>query len=55
MRKKNKTLDKFFSYLIIVIIGLVLLYPIIYMFFGTFKSNEEIFGSTKLLPESSPW
>ncbi|HIS30043.1 MAG TPA: carbohydrate ABC transporter permease [Candidatus Limivivens intestinipullorum] len=52
MRKKNKTLDKFFSYLIIVIIGLVLLYPIIYMFFGTFKSNEEIFGSTKLLPES---
>ena len=22
------------------------------MFFGTFKSNEEIFGSTKLLPES---
>lgn len=52
MRKKNKTLDNFFSYLIIVIIGLVLLYPIIYMFFGTFKSNEEIFGSTKLLPES---
>ena len=52
MRKKNKTLDKFFCFLIIVIIGLVLLYPIIYMFFGTFKSNEEIFGSTKLLPES---
>ena len=53
MRKKNKTLDKFFSYLIIVIIGLVLLYPIIYMFFGTFKSNEEIFGSTKLLTQRS--
>ena len=38
------------DYLIIAVIGLVLLYPIIWMFFATFKSNEDIFGSTKLLP-----
>lgn len=29
-----------------------MLYPIIWMFFATFKTNAEIFGSTKLLPES---
>lgn len=38
------------QYLIIAIIGIFLLYPIIWMFFATFKTNEEIFGSIKLLP-----
>lgn len=37
------------SYLVIAVIGLVLLYPILWMFFAAFKSNDEIFGSTKLL------
>lgn len=40
------------SYLLIAIIGIVLLYPIVWMFFASFKTNAEIFGSTKLLPES---
>ena len=39
------------DYVIIFLIGLVLLYPIIWMIFATFKTNEEIFGSVKLLPE----
>lgn len=51
-RKKNKTLRKIIDYAIIFVIGLVLLYPIIWMFFSTFKTNEEIFGSVKLLPEN---
>ncbi len=29
-----------------------MLYPILWMFFATFKTNAEIFGSTKLLPSS---
>lgn len=37
------------DYLLIAVIGIVLLYPIIWMIFSTFKSNEEIFGSTALL------
>jgi oligogalacturonide transport system permease protein len=51
-RKKNKTSRKIIDYVIIFVIGLVLLYPIIWMFFSTFKTNEEIFGSVKLLPEN---
>lgn len=49
MRKRHRD-GGFVDYLIIAVIGLVLLYPIIWMFFSTFKSNEDIFGSTRLLP-----
>ena len=42
----------FFTYLIIVLIGIILLYPIAWMFFATFKTNDEIFNSIKLLPNS---
>lgn len=47
-RKKSRRM--FIGYVIIILIGIVLLYPIIWMFFGAFKTNAEIFGSVKLLP-----
>jgi oligogalacturonide transport system permease protein len=40
------------TYLGIAVIGIALLYPIIWMFFASFKTNEEIFGSIALLPKS---
>ncbi|MGN0779601.1 MAG: carbohydrate ABC transporter permease [Aristaeellaceae bacterium] len=49
IRKRHKD-GSVVDYLIIAVIGLILLYPIIWMFFATFKSNEDIFGSTRLLP-----
>lgn len=52
LRKKD---GRLIDYLIIAVIGLVLLYPIIWMIFSTFKSNEEIFGSTALLPSVWHW
>lgn len=51
-KRKNKKIKRVIDYLIIFAIGVVLLYPIIWMFFSTFKSNDEIFGSVKLLPKS---
>lgn len=51
MFKINKRSGKLFSqYLIIFIIGCVLLFPILYMFLASFKTNDEIFSTTKLLP-----
>ena len=47
MRRKD---GRFVDYLIIFLVGLVLLYPIIWMFFATFKDNNQIFGSTALFP-----
>lgn len=53
LKNKKKTWNKTGGqYLVIVIIGIALLYPIIFMFFASFKSNEEIFGTTRLLPDS---
>lgn len=50
--KKKKEKRMVGTYILIVIIGCVLLYPILWMLFATFKTNEEIFGSIKLLPSS---
>lgn len=48
---KNKKIKLAKDYVVIAIIGLILIYPIIWMFFATFKTNEEIYGVTKLLPK----
>lgn len=55
MAKIGKKDGRFVDYLIIAVVGIALLYPIIWMFFSTFKSNEEIFGSIKLLPGTWLW
>lgn len=52
LKKRNRTAKRLVDYGVIFVIGLVLLYPIIWMFSSTFKSNEEIFGSIRLLPRS---
>jgi oligogalacturonide transport system permease protein len=39
-------------YFLITLFGLVMIYPLIWMFFATFKSNKEIFGSPSLFPQS---
>ena len=48
--EEQKDRASFAVYFVIVIIGIVLLYPMVWMFFATFKDNEEIFGSVALLP-----
>jgi len=40
------------SYIILVLGGFIMCYPLIWMFFATFKTNAEIFASRKLLPNS---
>lgn len=52
MKHKNRNGRKTIDYLVIFLIGIVLLFPIIWMFSCTFKTNEEIFSSIRLLPES---
>jgi oligogalacturonide transport system permease protein len=48
--KITKELKTILNYLVIAVIGLIMIYPVIWMFFATFKSNSEIFGSIRLLP-----
>lgn len=48
LRKRNSV--SVGLYIAVLVVGLVMLLPIVWMFFATFKTNEEIFGSLKLLP-----
>lgn len=41
---KNKELKKVLTYLFLGIFGIVMLFPVIWMFFACFKTNNEIFG-----------
>lgn len=48
---KNKELKKVLTYLFLGIFGIVMLFPVIWMFFACFKTNNEIFGSLRILPQ----
>lgn len=49
MKKKNR--EKVIAYVILVAVGFLMIYPLIWLFFATFKSNQELFGKMALLPE----
>lgn len=46
IKKKN-----FAAYAILILGAVMMLYPLIWMFFATFKDNKELFGKMTLLPE----
>ena len=48
---KARTLKKSLTYLFLILFGIVMIYPILWMFFASFKTNNEVFGSLRLLPE----
>ena len=53
MHTKSKHMIKTtISYAVLIIIGVIMCYPLIWMFFASFKTNSEIFSSVSLLPES---
>ncbi|MBR4831913.1 MAG: carbohydrate ABC transporter permease [Butyrivibrio sp.] len=53
MSKKLKNrINEVIMYVVLILIGIVMIYPLIWMFFASFKSNEEIYGSISLLPKS---
>lgn len=51
-RDCKKNTNKFILHIILIVVGIIMIYPLIWLLFGGFKSNNEIFTSTKLLPES---
>lgn len=50
--KPKKTLKNVLSYTVLILIGVLMCYPLIWMFFASFKTNAEIFSGVNLLPES---
>lgn len=52
MKKRRGTAA---THIIMLLLGAMMLYPLIWMLFSAFKSNAEIFGSTALLPKEPIW
>lgn len=48
----KKRLGKGLTYALLILFGVFMVYPIVWMFFATFKTNNEIFGGMNLLPAS---
>ena len=51
MVTKNKKAKTVITYILLLLVAFVMCYPLIWMFFSSFKTNYEILGTHKLLPE----
>lgn len=45
-------LNKLIRYAILIIVGFILIYPLLWLFFASFKENSEIFTTLKLWPDN---
>lgn len=49
-RKVRKKIRHGSTYVLLSIIGIIFIYPLLFMFSASFKSNGEIMGSMNLIP-----
>jgi len=47
----QKKHNSFVRHILVIIGGFLMTYPLIWLFFSTFKTNDEIFATARLLPE----
>ncbi|WP_099469941.1 carbohydrate ABC transporter permease [Konateibacter massiliensis] len=47
---KQKYISTFFRYFVLILVGLIMVYPLIWMLGATFKSNNEIFSGIGFIP-----
>lgn len=52
----KKQINLFLRYLLLIVVGIVICYPLVWLFLASFKTNEEIFGTAAtVLPASFSW
>ncbi len=55
MRKEKRVIAKLLTHLSMLALGLIMLYPLIWMVFSSFKPNSELFSSVGLLAKEPVW
>lgn len=50
--KRNKVFSISIRYIILILIGIIMIYPLLWMVGATFKSNAEIFSGIGLIPKN---
>lgn len=48
----QKKVSTFLKYAVLILVGFVMIYPLLWMISATFKSNNEIFSSIGLIPQN---
>ncbi len=49
--KEKHIISNIFAYLLLCVISIMMVYPLLWLLMGSFKSNMELFGYTSLLPQ----
>jgi oligogalacturonide transport system permease protein len=52
---RNQSFGLLATHLLLILFGVAMVYPLIWMFFASFKTTNEIFVSPRLLPEIFLW
>lgn len=55
MRESSSKTNTMLNYIFLIVLGFIMVYPLIWLFASSFKTNAEIFGSSKLLPTTYVW
>ena len=48
--KASNAIATFFKYFVLILVGLIMIYPLLWMISATFKDNNEIFSTLSLIP-----
>lgn len=51
----RKFIPQAINHAVLIVGSLIMIYPLLWMLFATFKQNTEIFGSTSMFPERFPF
>ncbi|MFT4006152.1 MAG: carbohydrate ABC transporter permease [Lacrimispora sp.] len=55
IRNRKKRISSIITHVVMILLGIFMLYPLIWMLSSSFKTNSEIFGSVSLLPKEPVW
>ncbi|WP_055106186.1 carbohydrate ABC transporter permease [Paenibacillus ihumii] len=55
MRDTSSKTSIMLNYIFLIVLGFIMVYPLIWLFSSSFKTNADIFGSSKLLPTTYVW
>lgn len=53
--KARANVATFFKYFVLILMGFIMVYPLLWMVGSTFKTNAEIFTSLPRSPRTPPW
>ena len=52
-RETKRKISTFLRYFVLIAVGFVMVYPLIWMVGATFKTNNEIFSSVGFIPKNT--